>query len=167
VSSVCCGVLTSSDSVVDRCALDYRPAPIQCALRLSNRCGLDCGLGLWVPYVPKFFGMNGGDDGARTRDLCRDRSAFDRNPLKLWALMANKSTQKQWKTRVETPSAPYSPPSPTFSRPLQCSGKGLLSASFSVRACADLCRVQNWGAEESALAPLTHIRAYLSSRYGH
>jgi hypothetical protein len=34
--------------------------------------------------------------------------------LKLWALMANKSTQKQWKTRVETPSAPSSAPS-TFS----------------------------------------------------
>ncbi len=28
------------------------------------------------PYVPKSFGMNGGDDGARTRDLCRDRAAF-------------------------------------------------------------------------------------------
>jgi hypothetical protein len=24
--------------------------------------------------------------------VCRDRSAFDRNPLKTWALMANKST---------------------------------------------------------------------------
>jgi hypothetical protein len=25
------------------------------------------------PYVRKSFGMYGGDDGARTRDLCRDR----------------------------------------------------------------------------------------------
>jgi hypothetical protein len=66
----------------------------------------------------------GGDDGARTRDLCRDRSAFDRNPLKLWALMANKSTQKQWKTRVETPSAPYSAPSTFFSRLLPSAGRG-------------------------------------------
>jgi hypothetical protein len=36
------------------------------------RCGLDCGLLLWVPYIFKSFGMYGGDDGARTRDLCRD-----------------------------------------------------------------------------------------------
>jgi len=27
----------------------------------------------------KSFGMYGGDDGARTRDLCRDRSASSRN----------------------------------------------------------------------------------------
>jgi hypothetical protein len=39
-------------------------------------------------------------------DLCCDRSAFDRNPLKTWAPMANKSTQKQWKARVENSSAP-------------------------------------------------------------
>jgi hypothetical protein len=32
-------------------------------------------------------------------DLCRDRSAFDRNPLKLWALMANKSTLSPYKDR--------------------------------------------------------------------
>ena len=32
-------------------------------------------------------------------DLCRDRSAFDRNPLKLWALMANKSTLSPYKIR--------------------------------------------------------------------
>jgi hypothetical protein len=44
-------------------------------------------------------------------DLCRDKSTFDRNPLKLWTLMANKSSQKHWKTRLETPSAPYSAPS--------------------------------------------------------
>jgi hypothetical protein len=31
--------------------------------------------------------------------LCRDRSAFDRNPLKLWALMANKSTLSSYKNR--------------------------------------------------------------------
>jgi hypothetical protein len=31
--------------------------------------------------------------------LCRDRSAFDRNPLKLWALMANKSTLSPYKNR--------------------------------------------------------------------
>jgi hypothetical protein len=33
-------------------------------------------LSLEVPYVPKYFGMYGGDDGARTRDLCRDRAAL-------------------------------------------------------------------------------------------
>jgi hypothetical protein len=43
--------------------------------------------------------------------LCCDRVAFDRNPVKLWALMANKSTQKQWKTPVEASSAAYSAPS--------------------------------------------------------
>ena len=26
--------------------------------------------------IPKSFGMYGGDDGARTRDLCRDRAAL-------------------------------------------------------------------------------------------
>jgi hypothetical protein len=28
------------------------------------------------PYIRKSFGMYGGDDGARTRDLCRDSLAF-------------------------------------------------------------------------------------------
>jgi len=28
----------------------------------------------WIPSIAsKLFGMYGGDDGARTRDLCRDR----------------------------------------------------------------------------------------------
>jgi hypothetical protein len=31
---------------------------------------------VWFPPIPnKLFGMNGGDDGARTRDLCRDSLA--------------------------------------------------------------------------------------------
>ncbi len=38
-------------------------------------CGSDCGLSLWVPYKLKFFALYGGDDGARTRDLCRDSYA--------------------------------------------------------------------------------------------
>ena len=29
-----------------------------------------------LPSTPKPFGMYGGDDGARTRDLCRDRAAL-------------------------------------------------------------------------------------------
>jgi hypothetical protein len=32
-------------------------------------------------------------------DICRDRSAFDHNPLKLWALMANKSTLSPYENR--------------------------------------------------------------------
>jgi len=28
-----------------------------------------------VPVIPKWFGMNGEDDGTRTRGLCRDRVA--------------------------------------------------------------------------------------------
>ena len=43
-------------------------------------------------HKPFIFRAYGGDEGARTRDLCHDRSAFDRNPLILWVLMANKST---------------------------------------------------------------------------
>jgi hypothetical protein len=39
-------------------------------------------LSLGMPYEAKFFALYGGDDGARTRDLCRDRSAFGRNSLK-------------------------------------------------------------------------------------
>jgi len=32
---------------------------------------------LWFPPIPnKIFRINGGDDGARTRDLCRDRAAL-------------------------------------------------------------------------------------------
>ena len=50
-------------------------------------------------HLSETLGGNGGDDGARTRDRCRDRSAFDRNPLKLWALMANKSTLSPYKNR--------------------------------------------------------------------
>ncbi len=43
--------------------------------RLVQRfCGSDCGLSLEVPYKLKSFALYGGDDGARTRDLCRDRS---------------------------------------------------------------------------------------------
>ena len=34
------------------------------------------------PFSPKPFGMNGGDDGARTRDLCRDSPPLWRNSLK-------------------------------------------------------------------------------------
>ena len=31
----------------------------------------------WFPPIPNnSFGMYGGDDGARTRDLCRDRAAL-------------------------------------------------------------------------------------------
>jgi hypothetical protein len=33
-------------------------------------------LKLYEPIIPKWFGMNGGDDGTRTRGLCRDRAAF-------------------------------------------------------------------------------------------
>jgi hypothetical protein len=29
-----------------------------------------------LPFKLKCFILNGGDDGARTRDLCRDRAAF-------------------------------------------------------------------------------------------
>ena len=34
-----------------------------------------------TPIDPKFLRINGGDDGARTRDLCRDRIPKRRNPL--------------------------------------------------------------------------------------
>jgi hypothetical protein len=35
-------------------------------------CGLSCGLKVSLPIIPNWFGMSGGDDGTRTRDLCRD-----------------------------------------------------------------------------------------------
>ena len=41
--------------------------------RGETNVGLKFGLSLWSPNTPKSFGMCGGDDGARTRDLCRDR----------------------------------------------------------------------------------------------
>ena len=42
----------------------------------TSSCGLSCSLKFSVPIIPNCFGMNGGDDGTRTRDLCRDRAAF-------------------------------------------------------------------------------------------
>ncbi len=33
-------------------------------------------LSLWVAIASKCFRIYGGDDGARTRDLCRDRAAL-------------------------------------------------------------------------------------------
>jgi hypothetical protein len=43
-------------------------------------------------------------------DLCRDRSAFDRNPLKPWALMANKSTLSPYKNRQANSQRPRQHP---------------------------------------------------------
>jgi hypothetical protein len=37
---------------------------------------LSCGLKFSVPIIPICFGMNGGDDETRTRDLCRDRATL-------------------------------------------------------------------------------------------
>jgi hypothetical protein len=49
--------------------------------------------------------------------------------------MANKSTQKQWKTRVVIPSAPSSAPSTSPLRPLPCSGSNLAAKTrWSTRA---------------------------------
>ena len=42
-------------------------------------------LSLKVAIASKSFRIYGGDDGARTRDLCRDSPAFWRNLLKLGA----------------------------------------------------------------------------------
>ena len=35
-------------------------------------CGSSCGLSLYEPSLHNSFGMNGEDDGTRTRDLFRD-----------------------------------------------------------------------------------------------
>ena len=52
---------------------------MECSLIWFSSRGLNCGLSLSVPYVPKFFGIYGGDDGTRTRDLCRDSEKEARN----------------------------------------------------------------------------------------
>ena len=39
-------------------------------------------LSLEVPYEAKFIALYGGDDGARTRDLCRDSEPENCNLLK-------------------------------------------------------------------------------------
>jgi hypothetical protein len=70
---------------------------------------------------------SGGDDGARTRDLCRDRSAFDRNPLSPWALMANKSTLSPLKALQEIVRHPRQHPRRPllfWPKPLLSSGRG-------------------------------------------
>ena len=46
----------------------------------------------------KCFGMYGVDDGARTRDLCRDRAANERNLLTPCPLTAKKGNQKHSKS---------------------------------------------------------------------
>jgi hypothetical protein len=46
-----------------------------CAYPLDNDWVLIC-LSLRFHIFRKSFGMYGGDDGARTRDLCRDRAAL-------------------------------------------------------------------------------------------
>jgi hypothetical protein len=47
---------------------------------------------LWIPPIPsKSFGMYGGDDGARTRDLCRDSIPEGRNPLETGVVDGNLS----------------------------------------------------------------------------
>src|SRR5216683_7122550 len=48
--------------------------------------------------------------------------------------MANKSTQRQWKTRAEISAAPYSTLSTSWPRPLPCRGKGL-SLGVKFRSC--------------------------------
>ena len=78
------GVLHISPSGSD--LAEKRTAPGEDRFRRGNAAAmipvekadyeLDCGSVLQVPFVPKPPGMNGGDDGARTRDLCRDRAAL-------------------------------------------------------------------------------------------
>jgi len=43
-------------------------------------------LSLLTPNTPKLFGMYGGDDGARTRDLCRDSESTIGNLLIIGAM---------------------------------------------------------------------------------
>ena len=50
--------------------------------------------------------MNGGDDGARTRDLCRDRTNTNHNPLILKRTDGSESAQKHPKTPFSTLLAP-------------------------------------------------------------
>ncbi len=42
---------------------------------LASTLNVDCHLGL-LPQNLAFLRFSGGDDGARTRDLCRDRAAL-------------------------------------------------------------------------------------------
>src|SRR5258708_39418488 len=54
---------------------------ISWSIRSDGFIGLSCGLKLFEPIIPKWFGMNGGDDETRTRDLCRDRQRCKCNRL--------------------------------------------------------------------------------------
>jgi hypothetical protein len=51
-------------------------------------------ISIWLPFTIKSFGMNRGDDGARTPDLCRDRTIRIRNPLILKGAYDSESAQK-------------------------------------------------------------------------
>ena len=51
-------------------AMEMRSSAVQ------QGVGWVVGCHLWLPSFLRFFGMNGGDDETRTRDLCRDRAAL-------------------------------------------------------------------------------------------
>jgi hypothetical protein len=68
---------------------------------------------------------SGGDDGARTRDLCRDSYAHGRNLLISGALVAAKSIQNHPKTEFRTVVRTVNLSAQTFAVPGQKLGRGL------------------------------------------
>jgi len=70
----------------------------------------------WFLRIPcKSFGMYGGDDGARTRDLCRDSKKEGRNLLESGGTDGSFQRPEE---RLVTPIAPLSHPRPLPCKPL-------------------------------------------------
>ena len=66
---------------------------------LSLLTYLYCTFESHLPNTSKPFGMNGGDDGARNRELCRDRVQETSNLLKTRAMdKTNITMRNPWKT---------------------------------------------------------------------
>jgi hypothetical protein len=90
--------------------------------------------------------MYGGDDGARTRDLCRDRSAFGRYLIEFMSTLGYQKHCKSLKKTVGEPSAPSPAPTSTSAFWLQTSAVRAEGRHFPEGA--------DEGAERGAGAPL-------------
>ncbi len=75
--------------------------PPETAVGVSLFC-LFCAFKSHLPNTLKPFGMSGGDDGARTRDLSRDRTMKNGNPLILQRTDGSESAQKHLKRGFST-----------------------------------------------------------------
>jgi hypothetical protein len=99
-----------------------------------------------APIDSKYFRVNGGEDAAPTRDLCRDRSAFGRYLIEFMSTLGYQKHCKSLIISVGKPSAPSPAPSSTSAFWLQTSAVRAEGRHFPEGA--------DEGAERGAGAPL-------------